>query len=253
MTDNKSMIVAMTDFRMAMKVKFVKYGFIGMGALGPILVILMTAVPLFFLPPGAETNQLLALMFPLASSMLALFSIIPATMLSANALVGEREQNTLEPLLCTPLSDRELLWGKSLSTIIPCGILLLCNVLVVSLAINVVRMIQGQGFIMFPDIPGLFLILVISPILIAAIVAVMIIISGRVQRVYEAYQMSGGVIMVFMIPLLGSILGATSGSVDISQTWVLNIITLLIVITLAAVSWFVALRRFNRDHMVALV
>ena len=127
---DKALVVAKADLKLAMRVKMVKYGIIGMSAMGPVTAVFMIIITGMALPSG---DPQIAIIFPMASTILAVFSIIPATMISANALVGEREQRTLEPLLCTPLTDRELLLGKTLSSFIPSITLLYCGTIVTSI------------------------------------------------------------------------------------------------------------------------
>lgn len=50
--------------------------------------------------------------------MLAIPALVPAT-LAAFAIVGERQQGTLEPVLGTPLRREELLLGKALAVLLP--------------------------------------------------------------------------------------------------------------------------------------
>lgn len=50
--------------------------------------------------------------------MLAIPALVPAA-LAAYAVVGERQQGTLEPLLGTPIRREELLFGKALAVLVP--------------------------------------------------------------------------------------------------------------------------------------
>jgi ABC-type transport system involved in multi-copper enzyme maturation permease subunit len=54
--------------------------------------------------------------------MLAIPALVPA-MLAAYAVVGEREQGTLEPVLTTPLRREELILGKALAVVVPAVVL----------------------------------------------------------------------------------------------------------------------------------
>jgi ABC-2 type transport system permease protein len=185
--------------------------------------------------------------------MLGMMAIMPAALISANALVGEREQNTLEPLLSTPLTDRELLIGKLLSSFIPSFVLLLGSIAVTEIATIIIMLSVGSSIILIPGLPGLFLLLTAGPLMIIAIVSVMILISGKVKRVYEAYQTSGALIIIFMIPMMLPMLTMdTSGIVDLNSVWMTNIITVLIAALLAAITWSLAVRRFNRDTMISM-
>jgi ABC-type Na+ efflux pump permease subunit len=50
--------------------------------------------------------------------MLGIPAIVPAAV-AAYAVVGERQQGTLEPLLTTPIRREELLLGKALAALVP--------------------------------------------------------------------------------------------------------------------------------------
>jgi ABC-type Na+ efflux pump permease subunit len=253
MIRSNSLVVAMADFKMAMQLKLVKGGLVMAGAFGPVMVLLLVAIPLAFIPPGPDAELMLLLFSPMSASLLAMFSIIPATMIAANALVGEREQNTLEPLLCTPLTDRELLWGKTLSSFIPSMILLIGGVVTSEIVVNIALLVFGHTPRLFPDLPGLFLVLGSGPIILLVVTSVMIIISGKVTRVYEAYQASGTVVLIFMIPMFIPVLSIESGAYNPTFTWLTNLIIFLVSVIMAAATWVLALKRFNRDNMISQV
>lgn len=247
----KSILVAKTDLKMAMKVKMVRYGLIGIGALGPITMLVTVALMVY----GDPTYGVLLLptVSPMLAPMLGMIAIIPASMIAANALVGEKEMNTLEPLLSTPLTDRELLIGKLLSSFVPSMALLLGSIIVSEIGTFIILSSVGAEFILIPGIPGLFLLLTAAPLLIVAMVSVMILISGKVKRVYEAYQTTGALVIIFIIPMILPIMtvGAT-GIIDMNSVWMWNIITFLISLVLAASTWALAVRKFNRDTMISM-
>ncbi|MGY5876844.1 MAG: ABC transporter permease subunit [Candidatus Thorarchaeota archaeon] len=257
MSRSKPMIVALADLRMTMKVKYVRYSLIAVGLLGPIMSTAMMIITFGFIPPGSpDFDILVAIMMPMGASMLALVSVIPATLIAANTLVGEREQKTLEPLLATPLTDRELIWGKTLSALIPSVILLFGGTAVSTVAVYIGLLVLGATPIIFPDLPGMFLIFCAGPVVVLAVVSVMVLISSRVTRVYEAYQTGTLAVMIFLIPMFGSFgsIGSIgTGISDPTAVWVTNIITFLIASIMAIVTWAFAIKQFNRDHLVTLV
>jgi ABC-2 type transport system permease protein len=251
MAFHKSIIVAKADLRMAMKVNMVKYSLVLIAAIGPIM--LVGIVLLMALTAPTIASSMLVMLDPLMSPMIGIVAIIPASLISANALVGEREQNTLEPLLCTPLTDRELLVGKVLSSFIPSIALLVGSILVTEIATIIILSYVGAEVVLFPGLPSLFLLLVAGPILIIAIVSTMILISGRVKRVYEAYQTSGATVLIFMIPMILPMISMdNAGNVDMNLVWLSNFLTLLIASVLAIATWALAIGRFNRDRMVSM-
>lgn len=252
MARSKSMIVAIADIRMALELRMVKWSLVLSAAFGPLMTIVLVAGPALVLT-GPELEMITSFLVPMAAALLAMFSIIPATMISANALVGEREQNTLEPLLCTPLTDRELLWGKTLSSVLICGAILVLSTLASSIGIAAILLGVGKPLIIFPDLPGLFMLAVVAPIVLFAVVSLMIIISGKVRRVYEAYQLSGAIIMIFMIPMMAPLVSMEIGVVQPSAIWMWNFVSFLLAVVIAVITWAVAFKQFNRDKMVSLV
>jgi ABC-type Na+ efflux pump permease subunit len=248
------MIVARSDLKMALEVKFVKYGLLGMAALGPIMSIVTVVGMVAALP----VEGMLGFISAMVASLLAMMSIIPASLISANSLVGEREQNTLEPLLCTPLTDSELLNGKLLGAFLPSFILLVGGIILTFVGSNVILLLLGLPMVMVIDLAGFFLLLTAAPAMMIAVVFLMILISGRVKRVYEAYQTTGAVILIFIIPMLLPMMSLGDGGIGdpvglANLTWLTNIVTLLISVILMAVTGVLALKRFNRDRMVSSV
>jgi ABC-type Na+ efflux pump permease subunit len=246
------MVVAMADLRAAMSVRFVKYGLIGMGALGPIVSVLAVVGIVTLMPPGPDFEMLMSFMGPMIASFLMIFGVIPASMISANALVGEREQKTLEPLLATPLTDRQLLLGKLLSSMIPSFILLYGGTMVSIIAENIILVVMGYPLILIPDLGGLLMIFTAGPAMIIAVVSVMILISGRVTRVYEAYQMTTLVVMIAIIPMIVPSMFIGSGNLE-SVVMITNISTILIAVVFMAITFSLAITRFNRDRLTSMV
>lgn len=251
MSLNKSFVVARTDLKAAMQVKFVKYGLLGLGALGPISAVATVVSIVVLLPPGPDAEMLLAYIGPTVASLLMMFGIIPASMISANALVGEREQKTLEPLLATPLTDRELLIGKVLSSLIPSSILLLGGTLVSIIAENIIFALLGYPFYLIPDMMGIFMIVVGGLSLIIAVVCFMIVISGRVSRVYEAYQTTSVVVLIAFIPMILPLMFIESGLED--AVLLSSLVTVLLSVLLMVALFFLAITRFNRDRLISMV
>ena len=82
----------------------------------------------------------------------------------------------------------------------------------------------------------------------------MILISGKVSRVYEAYQTSGALVMVFILPMILPMMTMNAQGIPSAESvWFSNFVTILISLILFIVTWALALGRFNRDTMVSLV
>ncbi|MHA1943326.1 MAG: ABC transporter permease subunit [Candidatus Thorarchaeota archaeon] len=247
----KSLTVAKTDFKNALDLKFVKLGLIMSAAFAPVFIIILVVSLVAVIPP-AEFGIVQLLLGPIIAPIIGIFSIIPTTMIAANALVGEREMNTLEPLLCTPLTDRELLLGKTFAGAIPSLLILASSTIISVVGVAILTLSMGFPMLLILDLPGVFLLSTAVPIMIFAIIAVMIIVSGRVTRVYEAYQMTTFVVIVFIIPMILPMMGFETGNVG-ELVWFSNIVTLILATLLFVIGWAIALKLFNRDKLVSMV
>ncbi|MHA1771716.1 MAG: hypothetical protein ACTSYL_08550 [Candidatus Thorarchaeota archaeon] len=254
MSRNRSLVIALTDIHRAFQVNLVKYGLIGVGMMGPLFAVAMIAGTSLTLNPASSDYAIfLSVMMPFASAMLALMSVIPASLIAANSFVGEKEQRTLEPLLLTPLTDQQIIIGKVLSAFIPCVILIYGGTLLTSIAISVILLLAGRPLIMFPDLPGMFLIFVVGPIVVLGTVATMILVSSRVSRVYEAYQTGSVTSLILLIPFFLPLLGISNNFIQIEYVWMADILTLVVAIIIAAITWILALKQFNRDRMISMI
>ena len=84
----------------------------------PLLFLLQPVIAIFLAPPSASGSALgKSLALPLLY--LLLIPVITPSTLAAYAVVGEREQGTLEPLLTTPIRRQEFILGKAAAVMIP--------------------------------------------------------------------------------------------------------------------------------------
>jgi ABC-type transport system involved in multi-copper enzyme maturation permease subunit len=81
----------------------------------PLIFLIQPLVVVFALPAStaAQLGQEHLLLY-----MLGIPAIVPAAV-AAYAVVGERQQGTLEPVLTTPIRREELLLGKALAALVP--------------------------------------------------------------------------------------------------------------------------------------
>jgi ABC-2 type transport system permease protein len=84
----------------------------------PVVLLALLVAETFALPADATAEQLRR---PVGEALLFL-QLIPVmlpTTIAAYAVIGEREQRTLETVLTTPVTDRELLAGKAIAAVLP--------------------------------------------------------------------------------------------------------------------------------------
>lgn len=100
----------------------------------PVLFMIAPIVTIFNLPADAPSAKLNAGVGVTLLYLTLIPALVPGVV-SSYAIVGEREQGTLEPILTTPLRREELLLGKALAASVPTlvisytmyGIFLVCT------------------------------------------------------------------------------------------------------------------------------
>jgi hypothetical protein len=132
-------------------------------------------------------------------------------------------------------------------------IILFAGTLASSIGINILMVAFNRPLLLFPDPAGAFLVFAAGPVVVLSIVSVMILVSGRVSKVYEAYQSGTIAAMVLLIPMFAPMTSLETGIADPSTIWLINIVTFIIAAAIASITWAIALKRFNRDKMVSLV
>lgn len=119
--------------------------------------------------------------------LLAVPAIVPAT-LSSYAVVGERQQGTLEPVLTSPIRREEFLLGKALASFVPS---LAISYAVVAMFIAVVELFAHPGIA--PAVirgPVVIAQLVFIPLLAALSIWIGIGVSARTNDVRTAQQLA---------------------------------------------------------------
>ena len=142
----------------------------------------------------------------LLSPMLLIIPIVTATVIAADAIAGERERKTLEGLLLTPLTDRELFAAKLLGAWVPA--------VAVTAAAGIVYAVVGDlaaaGLVeslLFPNPVWATIVFWVGPALAAVSLGVTVIVSARVKTVQEAFQIAG----IIVIPVVALVVVQATG------------------------------------------
>ena len=112
---------------------------------------------------------------------IGIFLLMPIAITSTAAafsIVGEKQQRTLEPILATPITDRQLLVGKLLASIVPTTVTTWIAGLAAVLIVDLVFATRGLA----PPLPDRFWVLgllVAAPALAAAVALVTMRLSAR--------------------------------------------------------------------------
>ena len=184
--------------------------------------------------------------FTLVYMLAPMFLIMPlmvSSVLAADSFAGEKERKTLEALLYTPTTDRELFTAKLLGAWSTANVVALLSFIVYAIMVNAAgwRSIQH---IFFPNLMWIVLVLWVTPAVAGLGLVVMVFVSARAQGFQDAYQTGGLVVL----PVLALMIGQISGVMYFSLGLVL-IVGLVIWLIDAGLLWF-ASKSFRRGELM---
>lgn len=174
------------------------------------------------------------------SVLFLLLPIFVPTVLASYAIVGEKRERTLEPVLATPIRTWELLVGKALAALIPA--------LAVTIAAAAVFVVGILGFAISDRVREVVVtagwiiaVLVDTPLLALIGVALIVVLSSRVNDPRTAQQISA----VLIVPVLLLLFSQLAGVIVLGPALALGIGVVLALI--AAFAFWLAARLFQRE------
>ena len=177
---------------------------------------------------------------------LPLFWIVAVALtpaVAADSFVGEKERDTIEPLLATPVRDQELFAGKLLTAVIPAVLGTWLGTAIFAALVAVSHSPYYPAFVL-GDRDWLFSSLVIAPLVALLAAGVGALISTRVSSYRVAYQLNGLIalpVILVLIPQAALLFLITP------RAWV-YVAALLAVIDVLLLAW--GLRNFDRERLV---
>ncbi len=173
-----------------------------------------------------------------------IMAVAMPTTIAAYSFVGEKTNRTLEPLLSTPLTDSELLFGKYLAIFVPVMSLILLAFVIMTTVIDVLTA-PILGYILLPDAVWMVGVFLVTPLVLLVGIALNVLISSKVNDVRTAQQYSALLVVpLMMVFFLGPLMGL--GTITIQFMGILALILLGI---MALLAWL-SLRMFNREDIL---
>jgi ABC-type Na+ efflux pump permease subunit len=163
--------------------------------------------------------------------------------IASYSIVGEKVEKSLEPLLATPLTDGEILLGKTVSALLPTLIAMYAGAAVFMMGIDAVTF-NKLGYYYFPNWTIAVLLLTLEPVAVILSVEFSVIVSSRVNDVRSAS--SFGILMFF--PFLVIFLLSEIGAITLNITNILIIAGILSAIDVAL--FFVSTATFRREEIL---
>jgi ABC-2 type transport system permease protein len=191
-------------------------------------------------------NLQIAMMQFLIKQFMIFLLLIPAmlpSLIAPASIVLEKESNTLEPLIATPIKTSELLLGKTLTSMVPSFIITLINFVLITVVIDVIGYMKFK-ILLLPTPEWFVVTFLLSPVLSFIITMISIIISSKSTDIRSAQGLGAAVIF----PIY-AIIGAQIGGL-----FLLNIRYLLLgCLVLALICPFVlrlAIKVFDRENIL---
>jgi ABC-2 type transport system permease protein len=185
-------------------------------------------------------------LYAFLAEILLIVPVVLPVYIAADSFAGEKERKTIQQLLSTPLTDSEILLGKILTAFIPTAITMYICFLSTTLVVNLSWYLTYGAFqLVFPNITVLTQVVLLYPLLAFFGILVMVAVSSRANKMIEATQLGGVVVVpalvIAFIPLL--IGGITN-----------TFFVLTVAATLAAADYGlfkIASRKFSREAILA--
>jgi ABC-type transport system involved in multi-copper enzyme maturation permease subunit len=201
----------------------------------PLVFVLPPMIEIFTTPPSAlaSGDRLLYL--------LGIPAIVPAV-LAAYAVVGERQQGTLEPVLTTPIRRDEFLLGKGLAALVPA---LAVSYLVYGLVLAVIELFARPGVAaVLVQGDEIATQLIFTPLIAAWSIWAGMAISTRVRDVRVAQQLG----TLVSLPTFLVAAFTAFGAIDPTLGLALSLGAVLVV--LDVVGWRFTSALFDRERLI---
>ena len=181
-----------------------------------------------------------------AKQWLSLYLVTPMflpVLIASQAVAGEKEKRTIEPLLASPATGVEILLGKSLAAVLPATLITWVFFLLFSAGMNVIAWPLLHRTIV-PNATWLFAMLVVAPLLALMGNAISVAISARLGDPRLTQQIAGLCVM----PAVGlAVMQLVSlRDLQLAQYGVVAVIVAVIDVIVLAV----AARLFDRERIL---
>lgn len=232
----KSWVIATKDFNIFLKKKRILYTLIIL----PLFISI--GLPILISSLDSPVTEIISLLGAF-SYFYIILAIIQASTLASYSILGEKIEQSLEPLLATPTTDSELLLGKTIASFLPCiGVIYVSSIIFMVLSDAVTY--NTIGYLFFPNLSMAFILLLAVPLSSILSVQLNVIISARVNDVRTANQLG----LLLEIPFIGVYILLVTNIASLNIINILAIITLLF-LTVAAF-FYLNKTIFQRDKIL---
>ncbi len=202
-------------------------------------------LPTGAMPAGLSTEQtvIYAVTIFFLAPMFLLIPVMVASVTASSSFVGEKERRTIEGLLYTPLTDRELVLGKVLTSVVLSVGLAWVSFVVYAIIVN---LLGGpvMGGMFFPTATWVIMIVLLVPLVSILATSLVVAASGRATTMQGAQ----GLVMLIIFPVLALVVGQATGLMLFDVTVVAIACAVFLVVDIAV--YFAVVRTLNRERIL---
>lgn len=192
--------------------------------------------------PSLRLSDITGLLDAFAFWFVIIGAVLPPP-IASYSIVGEKVEKSLEPLLATPVSDGEILLGKSIAAFLPTILATYAGAAIYMTLVD--RTLYGiVGYLYYPNWEMAVILLLLAPLTALLSIELNVVISARVSDVRSASQLGG----VVFAPFLAVYLAGEIGVITLDTTTLLIISAIFAV--LAVVMFFISTRTFQREEIL---
>lgn len=188
----------------------------------------------------------IAVLIPLLNAFAFFFIIVASavpTGMASYSIVGEKVEKSLEPLLATPVTDDEILLGKSFAAFLLSIASTYFGATMFMILIDAISH-QKLGYLFYPNWnAGVFLLLT-APLACLFSIEMNVIVSARVNDIRAAQQFGG----LMILPFAALYVAGEINFISLDATTLLIISAILLVID--AILFFISRSTFRREEIL---
>jgi ABC-2 type transport system permease protein len=237
----KSWIIAAKDLKVIIRKRTVLYTVVML----PLIISIL--FPVVIEISGQRSGGIPAAYLPVLLSAFAFFYvIIPAiipTPIASYSIVGEKVEKSLEPLLATPITDGEILLGKSIAAFIPSIIATYAGAAIFMVLMDSITY-SKLGYLYYPNWGMGLILLVLAPLAATLSIEMNVIASSRVSDVRTASQLGA----LMFIPFVVIYVAGEIGIITLDTNNLLIIAAIMAVLVL--VLFYISTATFRREEIL---
>jgi ABC-2 type transport system permease protein len=171
-----------------------------------------------------------------------LSAILPSS-IASYSIVGEKVEKSLEPLLATPMTDSEILLGKSIATFILPIVAIWAGASIFMVVTDYLTY-NGLSYYYFPNWNAGIMLLLLAPFAAMFSIELVVIIASRVSDVRSANQLGLLLLIPFALVYVAGVTGIIT--FDFSNLLLFSLILIFADVAL----FFLSKSTFNREEIL---